>query len=171
MAESTHADHVLVAYATKNGSTAEVAEVIATTLKERGLRVDLHPAHACQSLDGYRAVVLGGALYTGRWHKDARRFLRLHREALADMPFAVYAMGPKDLEASSIASSRKQLDAAVKRAPDPGPIAIQIFGGVIDPAKLHFPFNRMPASDARDWDTIRGWAEKLATQLDDRARR
>lgn len=164
-ARTAHADRVLVAYATKHGSTREVAEAIATTLKEQGLRVDLQPADACRALDGYRAVVLGGALYMGRWHKDARQFLVRHRDALATTPFAVFAMGPKDLEPPSIASARQQLDIALKQAPEPGPIAIAIFGGVIDPAQLRFPFNRMPASDARDWDAIRQWATDLATRL------
>jgi Flavodoxin domain len=49
---------VLVAYATRHGSTREVAEEIATTLRERGLRVDLRPAAGCERLDEYAAVVI-----------------------------------------------------------------------------------------------------------------
>jgi menaquinone-dependent protoporphyrinogen oxidase len=162
---SAQGDRVLVAHATKHGSTREVAEAVATVLQEQGLRVDLKAAGECPTLDGYGAVVLGGALYMGHWHKDARRFLDRHRDALATMPFAVFAMGPKDLEPASIADARRQLDPALKHAPEPGPIAVEIFGGVIDPSQLHFPFDHMPASDARDWDAIRGWASELATRL------
>lgn len=165
MADPAHADRVLVAYATKHGSTREVADAIATTLKEQTLCVDLQAADECRALAGYGAVVLGGALYMGHWHKDARRFLVRHRDALTTTPFAVFAMGPKDLEPPSIASARQQLDIALKHAPEPGPIEIAIFGGVIDPTQLRFPFNRMPASDARDWDTIRQWAADLANRL------
>jgi menaquinone-dependent protoporphyrinogen oxidase len=162
---SAHGDRVLVAYATKHGSTREVAEAIATTLQEQGLSVDLKAADACPTLDGYGAVVLGGALYMGHWHKDARRFLDRHRDALATMPFAVFAMGPKDLEPASLADARRQLVPALKHAPEPGPIAVEIFGGVIDPSQLHFPFDHMPTSDARDWDAIRAWARDLARQF------
>jgi menaquinone-dependent protoporphyrinogen oxidase len=150
MADPAHADRVLIAYATKHGSTREVADTIATTLKEQGLRADLQPAKACATLDGYGAVVLGSALYMGHWHKDARQFLLRHHDGLATIPLAIFAMGPKDLEPASIASARQQLDRALKHAPEPGPVAIEIFGGVIDPSQLRFPFNRMPASDARD---------------------
>jgi menaquinone-dependent protoporphyrinogen oxidase len=156
---------VLVAYATKHGSTREVAEAIATTLQEQGLRVDLKGADACPSLDDYGAVVLGGALYMGHWHKDARRFVDRHHDALATTPLAIFAMGPKDLEPASVADARSQLDPALKHLPEPGPIAVEIFGGVIDPSQLHFPFDHMPATDARDWDAISAWARDLARQF------
>jgi hypothetical protein len=39
---------------------------------------------------------------------------------------------------------------------------VAVFGGAIDPARLRFPFNRMPASDARDWDAIRTWTAEIA---------
>src|SRR3954462_14122995 len=60
--------HILVAYATKHGSTREVAEAVAGTREQRGVDVDVLPAASAGSLDGYDGVVLGGALYTGRWH-------------------------------------------------------------------------------------------------------
>jgi menaquinone-dependent protoporphyrinogen oxidase len=62
-------------------------------------------------------------------------------------------------------SSREQLDHALAKASWLTPVAIEVFGGVIDPTKLRFPFNRMPASDARDWEAIRAWASNLATQF------
>jgi menaquinone-dependent protoporphyrinogen oxidase len=64
---------VLVAYATRYGSTQEVAETVATMLRVRGLEVDIQPMQEVRTLEGYRAVVLGAPLYVGRWHKDAQR--------------------------------------------------------------------------------------------------
>src|SRR5262245_22635349 len=89
--------HVLVAYASKHGSTREVAESIADTFRGHELDVDLQEAEAVEDVRAYDGVVLGGALYTGRLHSDARRFLRRHRAELARRPLAVYAMGPKTL--------------------------------------------------------------------------
>jgi menaquinone-dependent protoporphyrinogen oxidase len=167
-AAATHhgpARRVLVAYATKRGSTREVAEAIATTLKEQGCRVDLRAAADCRDLSEYRSVVLGGALYMGRWHRDARAFLKRHSTALETRPIAIFAMGPQKVDDKSMRSARQQLDNALKRSRGLDPVAITIFGGVIDPAKLRFPFNRMKPSDARDWDAIRTWAVDLATRL------
>ena len=59
---------ILVTYATRYGSTEEVAEMIATNLREAGLEVDLQPMRAVLSLDAYGAAVLGAAIYGGHWH-------------------------------------------------------------------------------------------------------
>jgi menaquinone-dependent protoporphyrinogen oxidase len=156
---------VLVAYATKRGSTREVAKAVAETLAERGLQVDVRPAGEVEDLGPYDAVVLGGALYTGRWHGDARAFLRSHRDALAALPLAVFGMGPRTLDEQDVASSRKQLDQALSHTPELRPVSVAIFGGVVDPGQLHFPFSKMPASDARDWDAIEAWAAQAAVKL------
>ena len=153
----------LVAYGSRHGSTREVAEAIAATLRGRGLDVDLLPAGEVGALDGYDAVIIGGALYTGRWHADARRLLA--RPELAAHPVAVFALGPRTLSEEDVAGSRAQLDRILARVPAVEPVAIAIFGGVVDPAKLRFPFNRMAASDARDWDAISAWAGSVAARI------
>jgi menaquinone-dependent protoporphyrinogen oxidase len=161
---------VLVAYATKRGSTREVAEAVAATLSGQGLDVDVEPASSVASIASYDAVVLGGALYTGRWHRDARAFLERHRVALATREVAVFGMGPQTLDEQDVAGSRAQLDRALARMPEVVPVAVAIFGGVVDPDRLRFPFNRMPASDARDWDAIEAWAKEVAAAFERVAR-
>ena len=156
-------DHVLVAYASKHGSTREVAETVAVVLRERGLDVAVEPAGAVATVDGYSAVVLGAALYMGQLHKDALSFLKTHGRALREIPFAVFAMGPKTPADEEIADSRAQLERGLSQTPELRPSSIAVFGGVVDPAKLHFPLNRLPASDARDWDAIAAWADEVAT--------
>ena len=69
---------VLVAYGTKHGSTREVAEAIGEVLRKRAVEADVRPAAEVKDLSPYSAVVLGGALYTGRWHPDARRLESVH---------------------------------------------------------------------------------------------
>jgi len=156
---------ILVAYATKRESTQEVADAVAARLRELGHEVDVWPAAEIGTLRPYGAVVLGGALYAGRWHRDARRFLAKHRGELSRLPLAVFAMGPLKLEPEDIRGARAQLDRALAKEASLEPVSVAIFGGVVDPAKLHFPLNRMEASDARDWDAIRSWADGLAERF------
>jgi menaquinone-dependent protoporphyrinogen oxidase len=160
---------ILVAYATKRESTHEVAAAVAARLRALGHDVDVRPAGEIGTLEPYRAVVLGGALYAGRWHRDARHFLAKHRDELARIPIAVFAMGPLKLEPKDVEGSRRQLDHALAKERDLEPMSVAIFGGVIDPAKLRFPLNRMEAADARDWDAIRSWADELAGRFAARA--
>jgi menaquinone-dependent protoporphyrinogen oxidase len=153
---------ILITYATKHGSTREVADAVARTLGEEGLCVDVQPSAGVRDLSGYDGVVLGASLYMGRAHADARRFLKRHRAALSLLPVAVFGMGPLTTEAKDVAGSRAQLERALEKTPEVVPFSTAIFGGVVDPADLRFPFSHMPASDARDWDEIERWAHELA---------
>ena len=157
---------ILVAYATKHGSTREVAEAVAETLQERGLGVETLPAARVGDVSPYAGVVVGGAIYMGRWHPDAAAFLEQHRHALATMPLAVFGMGPRTMEEHDADESRSQLVMALAKVRELNPSAVAVFGGVIDPHVLRFPLNRLPASDARDWAAIRNWATEVAGTFD-----
>jgi menaquinone-dependent protoporphyrinogen oxidase len=156
---------ILVAYATRYGSTRQVADAIARTLDEQGLETQVLPAGEVRDLDGYAGVVLGSALYMGRPHADARRFLRRHHAALAGLPVAVFAMGPVTMGEHDVEGARQQLEGTLAKVTDVLPLETTIFGGVVDPARLRFPFNRMEASDARDWKAIETWARTVAARL------
>lgn len=161
---------VLVAYATRYGSTQEVAEAVAATLREHGLKVDLQPMREVRSLEGYRAVVLGAPLYMFHWHKDARRFLSRHCEALSERPVAIFALGPfTQGDEKEWQGSREQIAEELAKFPWLTPIAVEIFGGKFDPEKLSFFhklfMRKLPATDLRDWTAIRAWASGLATKL------
>ena len=107
----------LVAYATKHGSTREVADAIGKQLRERGFGVDVMEARAIPAdLNGYDLVVLGGALYIGRWHHDAVAFLKQHRTELASKPLAVFGMGPARDEKPAFDAARAQLEHSLARA-------------------------------------------------------
>ena len=162
---------ILVAYATKYGSTREVAEEIAATLRESGSEVDIRPAREAHQLAGYQAIVLGAPLIMFHWHKDARRFLSEHRQVLLERPIAVFALGPvhDPHDEQEWQNSRAQFDKELAEYPWLTPVAIELFGGKFDPEQLRFPLNKLaaaaPASDARDWPAIRRWARQLASQL------
>jgi menaquinone-dependent protoporphyrinogen oxidase len=157
--------NVLVAYASKHGTTREVAESIASTLRERGLAVDTDDAARVGEVTRYDAVVVGGGLYMGRWHADARRLLKRHRRELAETRLAVFGMGPDSLDESKVAESRRQLERALALTPELTPVAVAIFGGALEPENWPFPFNRLPAFDARDWGEVTRWADDLAATL------
>jgi len=162
---------ILVACATRYGSTQEVAEAVAAALREGGQAVDCQPAKNVRSLDGYGAVVLGAPLYMFHWHKDAKSFLSRHQQALMVRPVAVFAMGPLKDEAKDWQDVRAQLDKELLKFPWLAPVAAEVFGGKHDPAKLTFPHNlipalkQMPATDIRDWAAIRAWAVGLTAKL------
>ncbi len=155
----------LVTYATKYGSTQEVAETIAASLRQQGIQVELLPVREVNTLSNYSEVVLGAAIYAGRWHKDARKFLRQHHATLVNLPVAIFALGPLSDDEKAWQGARAQLDQTLARFSWLTPIAVKMFGGVIDPSKLHFPFNHMPAGDKRDWEAIRTWANELGTSF------
>lgn len=162
---------VLVGYATRYGSTREVAEVVAAALREHGLDVDVQPMREVRTLAGYGAVVLGAPLFMFRWHKDAPRFLSRHRKALMQRPVAIFALGPvhEPHDAAEWQASSAQLDKALAKFPWLTPVATNLFGGKYDPATLRFPIKQLagnaPASDLRDWPAIRTWAAELTPLL------
>jgi menaquinone-dependent protoporphyrinogen oxidase len=161
---------VLVAYASKRGSTAEIAETIAATLRREGLGVCLERAEDVQSLDRYDAVVLGSAVYMKRWRGDARHFLKKHRKALRQVPFWVFSSGPvgdpsKDnpewMEPPKIASKVAEL----------GGKDHVVFGGCLPAEPRGFVEKAMVEKipkefvDRRDWAEIRDWAQQVSASL------
>ncbi|UOB08106.1 flavodoxin domain-containing protein [Streptomyces sp. HP-A2021] len=159
--------NVLVAYGTTNGSTAEIAETIAEVLREDGLTVDALPARSVPSAAPYDAVLVGGGLYAGRWHKDARRFVRRHGKALAERPVWLFSSGPLDPSASErdippvpgVKKAMAQLDAQEHIT----------FGGCLrEGAKgwvARMIVRNGKGGDFRDFDQIKAWAARIGQEL------
>jgi menaquinone-dependent protoporphyrinogen oxidase len=160
---------ILVAYATRYGSTQETAEAIAAVLRQLEYEVDLLPMRQVNSIDKYGAVVMGAPLQIGRWHGDAHRFLSQYRQALGKLPVAVFALGPLHRNEKEMQEARAQLDKELAKVAWFRPLVIQMFVGRIDPTKLHFPFSltfgQVQASDEMDWAAIRDWAGTLPAIL------
>jgi menaquinone-dependent protoporphyrinogen oxidase len=161
---------VLIAYASSHGSTQEVAEAIAETLRACGPAVSVEHMRKVKSLKGYSAVILGAPLYMFHWHKDARHFLSQHREALAKQPVAVFALGPIGAgDEKEWQDARANLDKELSEFSWFTPVTVEMFGGKLDPAGLGFPMKymmgKLPPADLRDWDAIRTWATSLPSKF------
>lgn len=161
----------LVAYATRYGSTEEVAYEITNELRVHIPSVDCRLLREVDTIAGYDAVIIGAPLFMFRWHKDALRFLSRHRTALLEIQVAVFALGPvhDPHDEQEWQASRDQLDKELSKYPWFKPAALEMFGGKYDPESLKFPLKMFagsePASDIRDWDAIRAWAKELAEKL------
>jgi hypothetical protein len=86
--------HILVTHGSKMGGTAGIAEQVGQALADARFQADVRPASEGDHLDGYNAVFVGGALYAGRWHRDARWFVKRHTGALRERPVWLFSSGP-----------------------------------------------------------------------------
>jgi menaquinone-dependent protoporphyrinogen oxidase len=159
---------VLVAYSSKMGSTAEIAEVIGEELRKSGAEVDVSDARTASPPLEYDAVVLGSGIYTGRWLKPARRYLKQNRRQLAGRPTWLFQSGPigRGDQTARTEPSGKVATIAHELGIDPP----MVFGGNLDPARAKgriakWVANSDAAGDYRDWDQIRGWAGSIAQRL------
>lgn len=162
---------ILVAYATRYGSTHEAAEAVAAVLNAHGMTAETQTLRDVADLAGRSGVVVGAPLFMGAWHKDAHEFLRRHADALATMPVAVFALGPTadPHDPDEWAASQAQLDKALSRHPSLDPVAVGLFGGRYEPTRVPVPMTvggrEAPASDIRDGATVVAWAEELVDLL------
>ncbi len=163
---------VLVAYGTKYGATAGIAERIGQTLKEAGLEVDVRPASQAGEPAAYDAVVLGSAVYAGRWRKEVARYLQTHEAALAARPVWLFNSGPLGEDEAATSASKLAVPETVSAAAERVRARdVTVFRGAVDPAKLN-PLERLvmkllkaPRGDFRDWAAISSWAQGIAAEL------
>lgn len=156
---------VLVTYASKHGSTEEIAQRIAGSLRSSGREVVVQPVPPEGSVAAYEAVIVGSAVYTGHWMKPAAEFVRRHRDVLSARPVWLFSsgpVGPQELpEAVEAAELRTLVSARGHRT----------FAGALRGDRLS-SFERLmvravraPQGDFRDWDDVDAWAAGIAAQL------
>ncbi len=154
----------LVAYASRYGATAEVATAIARGLSELGLEAEARPAAEVEGLGGYDLVILGSAVYLGRWRPEARALARRFEGELASRPVWLFSSGPLDwsLDDAEPAPPRE----VVRLAGRIGARGHAWFGGVLSPEAdgiLEWLIVRTGrAGDFRDFEHVRGWAAGIA---------
>lgn len=165
--------NVLIAVASKHGSTREIAEAIANELDSAGLVVDLRAAGAIASLQTCDAIVLGSGIYAGSWLPEARSFVEQFHADLARLPVWVFSSGPLGADDSQPQHDPQQLAASLAGVPMRDH---QIFVGKLDKRSLGLAERMIarvvgaPEGDFRDWEAIRAWAREIAAALNDAAR-
>ena len=156
---------VLVAYASKMGSTKDIAEAIGVELSRRGLRVEVRNVREANSPHSYDAVVLGSAVYAARWRREAARYVERHAGELAQHPVWLFESGWVGARPKRIVPT----PGGRKRATRIGAAAPTVFGGRLDPSLATGFFDRRLAKrmpgDARDFEEIRAWAGQVADAL------
>lgn len=163
---------VLIAFATKYGATAEIAEKIAEILRGVGLTVDVKLADEVHDLSAYQAVVLGSAVYAGQWRKEAAEFLKNNEKALAQRPTWLFSSGPTgEGDPVELMKGWRFPEALLPIAERIQPREIVLFHGVLDMQKMNFAERllirgmKAPTGDFREWDSIEAWAQNIAQTL------
>jgi len=157
---------VLVAWGTKLGGTAEIARMIGEVLEREGYAVELAPAAEVRDASSYDAVVVGGALYANRWHRDARRFVSRNVDALRRVPVWLFSSGPLDDSADRREIPPvSQVAALMDRV---GARGHATFGGRLRADVKGFPAAAMAKTMSGDWqnpERIRAWAAEVARAI------
>lgn len=160
--------NVLIAVASRHGSTEEIARTVAEELRAAGLAVDERRVEAVGGIAAYDAVVLGSAVYMGKWLPEAQRFVGEHREQLTTMPVWLFSSGPLGAEHPKPEGDPTTVPALVATTHARGH---HVFVGRLDPHSLRFGERLIakvvhaPIGDFRDWDDIRTWARTIAQEL------
>lgn len=164
------APRVLVTYATRCGSTGEIAEEIGRALASKGVAVDVLPLGSVRGPEKYAAVVVGSAIRFGQWLPEATQFLKTNQAALAQVPAAIFTAHLFAIDDSE--ESRQHREAYT--APLKGlisPKATAFFAGKMDLSRLSYIERLMtkavkaPEVDKRDWAAIGKWAGGLTEAL------
>lgn len=161
---------ILIAYASKTGSTAGVADRIGETLNQSGLTVDVRPVSEVKDLSPYKAVVLGSAIRAGSLLSEMTKFMEANQATLRVLPTAVFICC-MTLETDT-PENRKAVDAYLEpvRALIQ-PAATAAFAGAMDYKKLSFAMRmivkalKSPEGDFRNWPEITAWADNLPEAL------
>ncbi len=167
--ESTFGDpgtakKILIAYASRCGSTGEVAAEIAKTLAQAGACVEVKPIKEVTDLAGYQSVFVGSAIRVAKWLPEAADFVRANRATLQRVPTVFFTV------CMTLAEDTPANRAKAAGFIDPvrsmlSPYAEGYFAGKVDPQRLSFIDNAMlqikstPVGDFINWDKIREWAQ------------
>ena len=161
----------LIAYASRAGSTAEVAETVGDVLRESGIDVDVRSVKDVTGIAGYDSLVLGSAIWAGKPLPEMLRFAADHRDAMARLPVACFILcdtlrestpANRQVALGYLAPLRKLLE----------PVSAGMFAGRRDFSTVHpvlawvlMRLFHLAEGDWRNWEQIRAWAVTVASQL------
>lgn len=160
--------NILIAVASKHGSTREIAEAIGDELRWAGHNVEVRDARSAPLVDIYDAVIAGSAIYMGNWMAEAKAFVEKNQARFGGKPVWLFSSGPLGEDYPEDMGVPATLDELVEQT---GARDHQVFVGRLDKSELGLGERlisrvvKAPEGDFRDWDAIRAWARDIAQQL------
>ncbi len=159
---------LLIAYASKHGSTQGIAERIAQKLQQMGKTAEVRSLDTVANPENYEALVIGSGIYYGSWLKVATEWVHQNKAILAARPVWLFSSGPLGTEVKDAEPQPKEL---VEFWETIKPRDQRIFFGALDHNRLSFAERMMvkavraPEGDFRDWEAIEAWAVSIAQDL------
>jgi menaquinone-dependent protoporphyrinogen oxidase len=168
--EEKMSQKILVAYASRAGSTAGIAEAIGKVLREGGMQVDVCPMKEVKTLTEYRGVVAGSAIHGSKWLPDGFSFLKKYRTELSEKRLALFAVCMAMGMDEKYHEGTKEFLASVRGLGNP--MSEKVVAGAVDIQKLPSFSERLivrmivgsgmwKVGDYRDWQAVKAWAESL----------
>lgn len=167
---------ILVTYASRYGSTTDVANAVTEELTELGFDVDLLPVGRQIQVAKYDAVVVGAAAYGRKWLPAASVFVVGNRDRLAQLPVALFTTGTLGVKNPKSALKEHESIVATLRELSPGlnPVSTALFHGLFTRSNLPLCLRVLdwmagtPQGDHRDWDAIRSWGRRVGERFSER---
>jgi menaquinone-dependent protoporphyrinogen oxidase len=159
---------ILVAYASKHGSTQGIAERIAEKLRQLGKEAEARSVEEVSDPGSSEAFVIGSAIYYGSWLKEATEWVRRNQAVLAQHPVWLFSSGPLGTEVKDAEPQPKEIAEFRETI---GPRDQRIFFGALEHSRLSFAERMMvkavraPEGDFRDWQVIEAWAASISRDL------
>lgn len=159
---------VLVAYASKYGSTGGVADAIGKELCSKDVAADVVLIKNANNISSYQGVIIGSAVYMGKWMSEAVDFVKKNKDTLCKVPVAYFLVcitmsKPTEKNRAEVLS---YMDPILKAVPEIKPVSIGTFAGALDYSNLSWLYQKIlkakgsPEGDFRDWNDIRAWARE-----------
>lgn len=161
---------ILIAYASKAGSTVEIAKIIGETIASKGMQVDVKPVNEANSIQAYNAVILGSAIRMGQWLPDILTFAENNKAELAKIPAAIFSVHLQNLGDTPAEKENRMM--YTKPIKDIVQVDAEVFfSGKMDMSRLSI-FEKVLCKmlksvneDLRDWNVIRSWANEIPAVL------
>nr|WP_255319588.1 flavodoxin domain-containing protein [Dendrosporobacter quercicolus] len=166
----------MVAYSSRYGSTGDVAAAIGKTLQQHRFRVDVRRLSRVEGIAGYRGVVLGSPVHSGKWLPEATDFIQQHQDELAKRPVAYFLTSMTlalTQEVQAVAKIGGALTAVRQQFTRIEPVETALFAGALDYRKMSPLMQVMyrifaaddRSGDYRDWKAIAAWAGQVAVRF------
>ncbi len=160
---------MLVAYDSKLGSTAEVANFMGRVLSEQGATIAVKPLSQVDELETYHSVIIGSAIRYDRWLPDATAFVKENRTALSNVPVSFFftCLTLARPTPAAMLKAEGYADKLRSLAPEVKPVTVGGFAGVFQVSRTPWPARLalkvlsiatgVKEGDYRDWAAIRSW--------------